>query len=746
MENSTPKNPRIITQPKEIQLQIFEKIEGQNAIIFMETGKGKTYLSIMVIKDLFNEGYNINSENSNRLRKVISNSPKVIFLVCEVALVLQQAEVIKLNTGLKVKEFRGGKMQNLNDYEKFRDCWQDNEVFISTPNIIYKFLSIGYLKIGDISLIIFDECHHCNQDHPYNLIMNEFYFYNKIKYGSDCKLPRILGLTASPLKTKIGEESLDLIARNALSSISENLDSYIILDPDAKKLFEEMDDNYILKMSDNEAKKDFLEFKHFLSTKEYEMNVDKLLENLLYKYSDYFFKTRSLKESEFKEFYKDYKNYLSKKFESPSIAKYNETTLSYNYLFRLKETICYFNFMEKITLQIFFLLENISMQSIFSLLDEYIKIYKQSSGQDLEQEDSNQDLENLKQENLEIKTFSKEELSFLINTTENFVKKYSKELNFKTDKLSLLFENLTKILQDEIKNNKNFDEKIEHKFIIFVESRVVSKLLNSEINRFLEEKFGNETSKLGHEYKSISIVGVSDGKSIKGKSIKIKNTEKVMESLLNDFRDGKAQIMVATSTVEEGLDIKDCDNVFVYGNLRTVKSYIQMKGRARRKNAKFVIFTENAIKSIEDIQKFAMVIIKMREQFQDDIKKDFRNEYFLNDKKIKYPIYPLITGAKLSIKNSKSLFNEIWYELIKNGIKIEKKDKISERIQQFGNEKRILFKCVLNLESDDLDDDMKEIISDDFTQKDITLSHCYLIFIQKLHENEVINDYLKYKS
>ena len=125
MENSTPKNPRIITQPKEIQLQIFEKIEGQNAIIFMETGKGKTYLSIMVIKDLFNEGYNINSENSNRLRKVISNSPKVIFLVCEVALVLQQAEVIKLNTGLKVKEFRGGKMQNLNDYEK--SCIVNNE-------------------------------------------------------------------------------------------------------------------------------------------------------------------------------------------------------------------------------------------------------------------------------------------------------------------------------------------------------------------------------------------------------------------------------------------------------------------------------------------------------------------------------------------------------------------------------------------------------------------------------------------
>jgi ERCC4-related helicase len=30
--------------------------------------------------------------------------------------------------------------------------------------------------MSDLGLLVFDECHHCHSDHPYNQIMQDFYF------------------------------------------------------------------------------------------------------------------------------------------------------------------------------------------------------------------------------------------------------------------------------------------------------------------------------------------------------------------------------------------------------------------------------------------------------------------------------------------------------------------------------------------------------------------------------------------
>jgi ERCC4-related helicase len=63
----------------------------------------------------------------------------------------------------------------------------------------------GFIKLTDFSFIVFDECHHCQGDHPYAGIMNEFYFDLKKKLEKDKKLdrnlslPKLMGLTASPI-------------------------------------------------------------------------------------------------------------------------------------------------------------------------------------------------------------------------------------------------------------------------------------------------------------------------------------------------------------------------------------------------------------------------------------------------------------------------------------------------------------------------------------------------------------------
>ena len=64
--------------------------------------------------------------------------------------------------------------------------------------------SSSEIQLGDISMIVFDECHHTTQDHPYNEIMKIYMKTKKLKLGSDGVvgksgryLPQILGLSAS---------------------------------------------------------------------------------------------------------------------------------------------------------------------------------------------------------------------------------------------------------------------------------------------------------------------------------------------------------------------------------------------------------------------------------------------------------------------------------------------------------------------------------------------------------------------
>ncbi|MBA0550596.1 hypothetical protein Golob_021531, partial [Gossypium lobatum] len=75
-----------------------------------------------------------------------------------------------------------------------------------TPQILLNGLRHGFFKINMIKVLIIDECHHARGKHPYASIMTEFY-HRQLEAGvSD--LPRIFGMTASPINTK-GANSAD---------------------------------------------------------------------------------------------------------------------------------------------------------------------------------------------------------------------------------------------------------------------------------------------------------------------------------------------------------------------------------------------------------------------------------------------------------------------------------------------------------------------------------------------------------
>ena len=165
--------------PRDYQLKIYNEAKDRNSIIFMETGKGKTFLSIMLMSRVL--GIDI-VENPNIDISKIDKSKKIIFLICDTALVKQQSEAINKILGIEVGILQGKKQKkSKNDYIEFRKLWESKNIFVAIHNVIYKLLSCGFLRFSEISMLIFDECHHADSSHPYNDIMNEFYFFYKKK-------------------------------------------------------------------------------------------------------------------------------------------------------------------------------------------------------------------------------------------------------------------------------------------------------------------------------------------------------------------------------------------------------------------------------------------------------------------------------------------------------------------------------------------------------------------------------------
>ncbi len=120
--------------------------------------------------------------------------------------------------------------------------------------------------------------------------------------------------------------------------------------------------------------------------------------------------------------------------------------------------------------------------------------------------------------------------------------------------------------------------------IIFVQMRSTAVCLSQTINKLSKEFFPQIRSDyvVGHG----AIRKTSEGGSTN------MNVKK-QQAVLKKFRQETVNLLVATSVVEEGLDVRKCNLVVRYDFPKTFQSYVQSKGRARSKNSRYLLLVDS---------------------------------------------------------------------------------------------------------------------------------------------------------
>ncbi|KAJ3245101.1 hypothetical protein HDU78_009940 [Chytriomyces hyalinus] len=227
---------RQVPTPRPYQLELFQRAQEHNTIAFLDTGTGKTLVSILLMEKMAVPLVAL-SLDADALQHTIDSElkrqpKKIAFVAPTVALVRQQSEKMRRTSDLIVCEFtresQSGSLLALS-FHQFRKQVADSHVLVFTPQTLLNTLRHGYLKMGaDLSLIVFDECHHAVGSHPYLLIMNEFY-----TPLPNPDRPKILGMTASPIfqKSRTLEDS-----QARLVELQASLDCRIVTVSDRNSL------------------------------------------------------------------------------------------------------------------------------------------------------------------------------------------------------------------------------------------------------------------------------------------------------------------------------------------------------------------------------------------------------------------------------------------------------------------------------------------------------------------------------
>ncbi|PNH70821.1 hypothetical protein VD0001_g6733 [Verticillium dahliae] len=211
-------NRKIIENPREYQIELFERAKRKNIIAVLPTGSGKTLIAALLLR------HTLEQETADRR----AGKPKRIafFLVEKVALALQQHAVLECNLEFPIDRVCGDMVRSDWIKESWMKRWDDNMVMVCTAAILQQCLARSFIRMDQINLLVFDEAHHAKGNHPYARIIKDYYITEPDKE----RRPKIFGMTASPVDAltdvKIAAAQLEGLLHSEIATIEEDSVSF----------------------------------------------------------------------------------------------------------------------------------------------------------------------------------------------------------------------------------------------------------------------------------------------------------------------------------------------------------------------------------------------------------------------------------------------------------------------------------------------------------------------------------------
>ena len=484
-------------------------IQGKNCVIVAPTGTGKTLVACMII-------------SANLKRYGIKG--KVLFLVTKVPLASQQCEELK-------RHIRGAKVMSVTGENKgafaLSTLLNTHEIVVCTADLLKNDLQTNNISLTDVSLIVFDECHHCKGQSPYSTIMHK-YLKQKLRQGETC-LPQIVGLTASPGAGDSRKPDLS-------KTIDHLMKLTALMDADAGYVTVKRNVTELLQYT---AKTDFKIVP--ILGRSCNDNFQALLVKYIRKL-DSVIQEVTGKSASHEVTDQGYTNFLSSLLQESKLRSEDPE----------KER---------------------NIRSIIEHLQHYTKILQFYF--DYEYEDCLSVMQNkLRSPEPDKITQVENQLKILFESFHQEALLVAKNTNPKLEKLKTLLQ-------------ENFSSQVTDKraivFVTEVENATTMKEWIQKQPEFTYIRPGVVTGHSRQESRGM--------------------TQEEQNAVIKAFRSGKLNLLVATSVLEEGIDVPACNLIIRYQHVTNEISLVQSRGRARTMDSKcYAIIGKGTPKEFQELQ------------------------------------------------------------------------------------------------------------------------------------------------
>ncbi|KAL9651853.1 hypothetical protein ABK040_000200 [Willaertia magna] len=655
------------TNARSYQLELFEQAKHENIAVVLDTGTGKTLISILLIHHvLFSEhlennnietnnenfeeenneeqiqevGDNNKEEEENRKVKIrkMNEDKKIVFIADNRVLVMQQTEAIKKGlknliledymSHSKIDEMVGcymGDSGMLGEKLVKSESFKQKKVIVTTAQFLYNLLLHNLFQMENISLLIIDECHHLSGDHPYRTIMNHFYHSLKEE-----KRPKIFGMTASAINLKMNDLTEDQEHKllKLKSQLEYDLDCKLKTIVPNSKLYEEL--------------------------KEYVNEPEERVE--MYNSNELVIDQDFIKDLEEKVICVCVEKMLmipndnNNNNNSSFFSSINNNINKNNYYNSPRNHPKFRTFVSKLRDDVLELYNDFGSWSIVEFFNYLLdSIAKKSLGMSLpiNEEEDNELLNEI------FDSYNEKDCQLVIDNSKlkedilNLVTNHFKNCCKVTSKVEMLFNLIEKYC---IKNDNE-----DFRALIFCQKRITAILLS----RYCEMMYNK---KIQCDY----LIGHHEFSSSKNNKIKVqldpmgKNTTHGQREKIKNFREGKTKCLFCTNVVEEGFDVPECNLVIRFDKFADyLRGYIQSRGRARKKDSVYIMMVDM---QDDDQKAFCAQRKQLHRKMQELINKETTPFPYIDLNQnvnvgVQEPTYTTSKGAKATLVSGIQLLN-----------------------------------------------------------------------------------------